>query len=79
MSSENLDIYIEKAEYYLTSYIDVAKDRLLTQIELLEASAMFRQRGMCSLLLFGEPKLYHMNAMQSASIYLQGIQKLNND
>jgi len=77
MSSENLEAYIENAENYLKSYTTVAKDRQLTQMELLEACAMFRQRGICSLLLFGEPKTYHINTMQSASIYSQGIQKLN--
>jgi hypothetical protein len=75
VSSRFLADYIANAEDGLEMLIPAAASGQLDGKNIPKLCDRFRQRGVCSFLLNGDPRAFFVNAMQSAGAYLYWIGK----
>lgn len=75
MSSVYLNTYINNAEFYLEKFIPKLAKGLLDWPGIQRMSTCFRQRGVCSLLLFGVADDLVVNLMQSGGAFLYFVQR----
>ncbi len=79
MSSIYLEDYMKNAEFYLERFVPALKNGKLDWKGIQEMTTAFRQRGVCSLFLCGEPTGFFVNAMQSGGAFLHFLKRCDND
>jgi len=70
VSSLYLPNYIENASFAIKRLLARGSSQAITWREAQELTTAYRQRGICSLLLFGTPTDFHVNMMQSAGAFM---------
>ena len=79
MSSVYLDAYIDNSTFQLERYVPKLEARTLSWREIQGMTTQYRQRGVCSLLLFGTPDRFFINMMQSAGAFLAFLKDCPDD
>jgi len=74
MGSAYLKDYIENAEFYLKKMIPALTRGELDRRGIQEMCTAFRQRGLCSLLLYGVGEPFYLNMMESGGAFLYYLQ-----
>ena len=75
MATVYLPDYIDNAEFHLERLIPRLASGSLGWREIQEMTARFRQRGICSLLLYGSAGPFFVNLMQSAGAFLYFLER----
>jgi len=74
MGALYLPDYIENATFHLERFVPRLAARTLGWREIQEMTTVYRQRGVCSLLLHGTAEHFHINMMQSAAAFIFFLQ-----
>ena len=79
MASIYLDDFIANSDFYLKRFIPRLINFRLDWKGIQEMTTAFRQRGVCSLLLYGVAKDFFINMMQSAGAFLHYLQRCSEE
>ena len=79
MGTAYLPAYLDNASFHLERFVPRLEARELSWRDLQEMTTAYRQRGVCSLLLWGTPEQFHINMMQSAAAFLHFLQGCPDD
>ena len=79
MSSAYLESYIKNAQFSLQRLLSRLLSGGIDWHGIQEICTYFRQRGVCSLLLYGVAQPFYINMMQSAGAYLYYLQRVGDE